>query len=366
MKTAIVHHWMTNMGGAERVLLEIHKLYPEADIYTSVYDPHAMPAFEGVDIKTTWLQKMPLRGKHQFWAPLRPLAFRMLNLKEYDLVISNDSSEAKNVRVRPDAVHISNNNTPIRYYWSHYHEYKADPGFGILNPLIRLVMPVFIWRLKKTDYKAAQRVDFFISNSSEIKRRVRKYYHRNSVVINPSVDVDRFLTAKKTKRNGYLIAGRQTTYKRFDLAVQACNELGLPLTVAGNGTEHEKLKEMAGPTITFKENVSDTEMVKLFHTHEAFIFPTEEDFGITPIEAMAAGMPVIAYEKGGVVDWMKPGVTGETFPEQTVESLTNVLKKFDPKDYKRKDLEGNAKRFSNERFQLELKEFVDSVTKDIR
>ena len=350
------------MTGGERVLYEMHQLYPDADIFTSVYDPHAMPAFEHVDVKTTWLQKMPWKYRHQFWAPLRPLAFRMLDLSEYDVVITSDSGEAKNVRVRKDAVHISYNNTPIRYYWSHYHEYKADPGFGKLNPLVRLVMPIFVWKLKKIDYKAAQKVDYFIANSSEIKRRVMKYYHRNAAVINPPVDASRFITDKKTERKGFLYAGRQTPYKRFDLVVQACTELGLPLTIAGDGTEHEKLKEMAGPTVTFKKDVTDAEMVELFHQHEAFIFPAEEDFGIIPIEAMAAGMPVLAFEKGGVVDWMTPGETGETFKEQTVESLVKALKKFDPKKYKREDLEANAERFNNERFRLEIKEFVDSVT----
>ncbi len=362
MKIAIVHHWLTNMGGAERLLLEMHKAFPDADLYTSVYDKHSMPAFEHIDVKTTWLQKLPfMRYRQQFWAPLRPLAFKMLNLKEYDLVISSDSAEAKNVRVRRDAIHVSYNNTPIRYYWSHYHEYKKDPGFGALNPIMRIIMPVFVHFLKKTDYKAAQKVDYFISNSSEIKRRVKKYYRRNSVVINPPVSVERFVTKGSHKRKGFLIAGRQTTYKRFDLAIEACNQLKLPLTVVGNGTEHEKLVRMAGPTITFKKDVSDEDMPDIFHSHEAFIFPAEEDFGIVPIEAMAAGMPVVAYEKGGVVDWMRAGTTGETFSEQTVGSLVKVLKSFKPKDYTQKDLLTNAERFSNERFQLEMKEFVEKV-----
>lgn len=362
MKIAIVHPWMTNTAGAERVLLEMHKLYPDADIYTSVYEAKAMPGFENVEVHTTWLQRMPFREKHQFWSPLRPLAFRMLDLKEYDVVITSDTAEAKNVRVRRDAVHISYNNTPIRYYWSHYHEYKRDPGFGALNPLVRVLMPLLVWQLKKVDYRAALRVDYFIANSSEIKRRVMKYYNRNAAVINPPVDVERFRKYKgKPKRKGFLIAGRQTPYKRFDLAIEACNELELPLTVAGNGSEHEKLKKIAGPTIRFEPDVSDPDMVKLFHEHEAFIFPAEEDFGIVPLEAMAAGMPVIAFEKGGVVDWMQPGKTGEVFPEQTVASLAKVLKEFNPKDYKKKDLDDNVNRFSNERFHLELKEFVDKV-----
>ena len=193
-------------------------------------------------------------------------------------------------------------------------------------------------------------MDYFIGNSSEIKERITKYYLRHADVINPPVEAERFITKSKGKRTGFITASRQSPYKRMDLAIKACNELELPLTVIGNGSEHENLKKMAGPTITFKTNVDDAELEKLFHTHEAFIFPAREDFGIVPIEAMAAGMPVIAFGEGGVVDWMKEGVVGETFPEQTVESLVKVLEKFDAKKYKKKDLEALGREGASVRF----------------
>lgn len=361
LKIAIVHDWLTNMAGAEKVLLEIKQAFPEADIFTSVYDPDNLPQFKDLDIKTTWLQKTPfLKYNHQFWAWLRPFAFRSLNLKDYDVIICTESAEAKNARGRKDALHISYNNTPIRYYWSHYTQYKSNPGFGKLNFIVRGILPIMVPPLRRIDYKAAQKIDYFIANSSEIKRRVMKHYNRNSTVINPPVDYKRFVPKKtSSKRSGYIIAGRQVAYKRFDLAIAACNRLGINLTVVGDGPEHEKLVAMAGKTIKFKTNVNDKQLVELFHSHEAFIFPAEEDFGIVPIEAMAAGMPVIAYAKGGVEDWMIEDKTGKTFNKQTVESLLKVLKNFNVKDYKKKDLLDNAQRFSASRFQKEIKKFVE-------
>ena len=349
------------MAGAERVLLEMHKLYPEADIFTSVYDPAAMPAFSEATVKTSFLQKLPaaLRYKHQLWAPLRPLAFKKLNLDDYDLVISSDSAEAKNVITRPDVVHISYNHTPIRYYWSHYQQYKADPGFGVFNPLVRLMLALLVRPLRSADYRAAQTVDYFIANSKTVKARINDYYNRDSTVINPPVDYSRF-SAKTSKRSGYIIAGRQTPYKRFDLAIQACSQLGLPLTVIGDGTEHDKLTAMAGPTVTFKRTVDDAEMAQLFAGGAAFIFPAEEDFGITPVEAMAAGMPVIAYARGGASDWMIEGATGTLFQEQTVDSLVEALRNFKPSDYKPADLVAQAKKFSPDSFRKSLKAFVDA------
>lgn len=363
MKVALVHPWLTNTGGAERLLLEVHKIYPDAPIYTSVFDAEAMPAFKDLDVRTTFMQKLPFwRFKQQVWAPLRPLAFRRLDLREFDVVITTEHADAKNVWVRDDAVHICYCNSPIRYYWSHYHEYKKDPGFGRLNPLIRLIMPPIVWWLRRVDFNAAQRVDYFMSNSTEIQRRVRKYYLRSSEVVNPPVEAERFSSTKKTGRTGFVAASRQTPYKRLDLAIQACNQLKLPLTVIGDGTEHERLKKMAGPTITMLGYVDDETKIKAFQSAEAFIFPAEEDFGIVPIEAMAAGCPVLAYGKGGVVDWMIPGKTGETFDEQTVESLVEALRQFKPDAYDKKLLVKHARAFEAQRFRKEIKAFVKKVT----
>jgi glycosyltransferase involved in cell wall biosynthesis len=364
MKIALVHPWLTNLGGAERLLLELHNLYPDAPIYTSVFDKSAMPEFAKLDIRTTWLQKLPFwRYEQQVWSALRPFAFRSLDLSEFDVVISVDTAEAKNVQVHGDAIHICYCNSPIRYYWSHYREYLADPGFGRANWLIRIIMPPLVWWLRRIDYKAAQKVDYFVANSSEIEKRVRQFYHRSSRVINPPVSVHRFVPPHNSshKRSGFVIASRQTPYKRVDLAIKACNELGLPLTVIGNGTEHEKLKAMAGPTIRMLGHTDDATLIRELQRAEAFIFPAEEDFGIVPIEAMAAGCPVIAYAKGGVVDWMKPGVTGEVFKEQNITSLKKVLKDFDSQAYDAKELIAHAEGFNGERFKREIDAFISSI-----
>lgn len=323
-----------------------------------------MPAFKDKDVRTTFLQKLPfLKFRHQLWSPLRPRAFRKLDLSEFDVVISVDTAEAKNVRVRKDAIHICYCNSPIRYYWSHYKQYKKDPGLGKLNFIAKLLIPIMVDPLRRRDYRAAQKVDYFIGNSDEVVRRIRKYYRRKAVTINPPVDAALFSAKKLPKKEGFIIAGRQTPYKRFDLAIQACNELELPLTVIGNGSEHERLKEIAGPTIKMLSDVDDKQLVKEFQKAQTFIFPTEEDFGIVPIEAMAAGCSVIAYAKGGVKDWMIEGKTGEVFHTQSVNSLKKVLLDFKPKKYKTKTLQDHAETFNPDRFRLEIKEFVGSVTK---
>ena len=358
MKVAIVHDWLTNLGGAERVVYQLHKLYPDAPIYTSVYEPSALPMFDDADVRTTYLQHFPFKHKHQLYASLRPRAFRKLDLSEYDVVISSSSAEAKQVQVREDAVHICYCHTPIRYYWSHYYDYINDPGMGLLNPFVRYAIPLFVPPLKKSDYKAAQKVTKFVANSNEVKKRIRKYYDREADVIFPPVDVERFKPTKKTKRSGFIIAGRQTPYKRVDLAVEACTELGLDLTVIGNGPEHGHLKRIAGPTIKFETNVSDEEMTSYFHKAEAFIFPPLEDFGIVPIEAMAAGLPVIAFKEGGAQDYVVKGLSGEFFDKQTTASLKKVLKNFKRSNYKEKEIIEHAQQFSNERFKLEVAEFV--------
>jgi glycosyltransferase involved in cell wall biosynthesis len=361
VKVAIVHDWLTNLGGAERVVYELHQLFPKAPIYTSVYDRAALPMFEDADVRTTYLQRFPFNHKHQLYAALRPRAFRKLDLSEYDLVISSSSAEAKQVIVRKDAIHICYCHTPIRYYWSHYTDYINDPGLGVLNPFARYALPVMIPFLRKSDYKAAQKVTAFVANSNEVKDRIKKYYDRDSVVINPPVDVERFVGSGAVKRSGFVIAGRQVAYKRIDLAVEACTKLGLDLTVIGNGPEHERLKRLAGPTIKFLTKVHDSDMPALFHKAEAFIFPALEDFGIVPVEAMAAGLPVIAFGQGGSLDYVVNGKTGLFFKEQTVKSLMSALKKFNQNDFSSSEIIAHARKFSDERFKLEIREYIDSL-----
>lgn len=366
-KIAIVHDWLTNMAGAENVVLALHKAFPDAPVYTSVYSSERMPAFKNIDVRTTYLQKLPkpLRRLHKFFPYLRVRAFRKLDLSHYDIIVSSSSAEAKQVqKSRPGQLHICYCHTPIRYYWSHYNEYKKDPGFGKFNWLVRLVMPLMVPALKKADYRAAQNVDLFLANSTEVQRRIEHYYKKPSTVLHPPVDVKRFMP-QKARDNYFVVLGRQVPYKRVDLAVRACNELGLPLKVYGNGSEHERLVEMAGPTVDFfgdrNSNASDKVVTKALEAAEGFIFPAEEDFGIVPVEAMAAGAPVIAYGKGGILDSVTDGETGVLFNEQTVDSLKKALRQFKAKKFLITVLRNRAKRFDESLFVMKIQNIVEQA-----
>lgn len=365
-KVAIVHDWLTNMGGAEPLVLELHKLYPDAPIYTSTFDRKNMPAFADIDIRTTYLDRwLPgfIRHKHILWPVLRAHAFRKLDMSQYDLIISSSTAESKAVKKHPGATHICYCNTPTRYYWSHYDEFKNSFHFGPLNMIIKPVIRPFVWWMRKLDLKAVAGVDHFMANSSEVQKRIKHYYNRDSAVVWPAVDVERFMKKSDAKRSGFVIWGRHVPYKRFDLAIQACNKLKLPLTVIGTGPETEHLKNLAGPTITFTGRVSDEELVSLAHSAEGFLFPGEEDFGIAPVEAIAAGTPVIAFSSGGARDYVIEGKTGTFFNKQTVGSLVNTMKKFKHNNYDETEMQTFAKQFSPTRFRREVKSFIKTHTK---
>lgn len=363
MKVALVYDWLTNMGGAEPMVLTLHKIFPKAPIYTSVYDKEKMPAFANCDVRTTYLQLiLPpfIRYKHVLWPVLRAYAFPKLDMSQYDLIISSASAEAKAVQKRPDALHICYCHTPTRYYWSHYNDFRRDFNFGPLTNLIRPFIPFFVRWMRKKDLASVRSVDYFIANSHETQSRIKKYYGRESTVIFPPVDVDRFLNKPKgaAKREGFLMWSRHVPYKRFDLAIEACNTLKLPLTIAGTGPETDRLKKIAGPTITFVGRVSDEEIVRLAHSHKAFLFPSEEDFGITPVEAMAAGLPVIAYGKGGALDYVVPDKTGILFKEQTVASVVAAIKEFETKTFNLETVQNQAKKFNEKYFIQAIEQFV--------
>ena len=362
-KVAIVHDWLTNMGGAERVVLAMHEAFPDAPIYTSVYEPAKLPLFDGLDVRTTKLQNWPkpLRRLHKFFPMFRVRAFRDLDLSEFDIILSSSSAEAKQVRkTRDDQVHICYCHTPIRYYWSHYAEYKRDPGFGRLNWLVRLAMPFIVPPLKRADYQAAQDVDVFVANSTEVQKRIREYYGKSSVVIHPPVDAERFTKLSKplAKRSGYVALGRQVPYKRIDLAVAACTSLKLPLTVIGSGSEHDRLVAMAGPTVEFVTDATDEAVAAYLASARGFIFPTEEDFGIVQVEALAAGTPVIAYASGGSEDIVKDGEGGITFDAQDSISLQNALMRAEKSSFDPAKLQRIAKRFHRSLFVTKIRKIV--------
>jgi len=363
-KIAIVHDWLTNMGGAENVALALAEAFPGAPIYTSQYTPEKMPAFAKLDVRTTYLQNLPgpLKKMHKFFPMLRVHAFRKLDLSEFDIIISSSSAESKQVRkTRSDQIHISYCHTPIRYYWSHYHEYKKDPGFGKLNWLIRLSMPLLVPPLKKADYKAAQAIDVFIANSDEVKNRIKQYYDRTAIVVYPPVDVNRFTPARE-RDNYYVALGRQVPYKRIDLAVSAATKLSVTLKVFGNGSSHEDLKAMAGPTVELYSDrfgdASDEKVTTALEHARGFIFPADEDFGIVQVEALAAGAPVIAYKKGGALDIVQDGESGVFFDSQTTDSVVAAIKKVEATAFLPGTLRRKAKRFEKSLFISKMRKIV--------
>ncbi|MSR89539.1 glycosyltransferase family 4 protein [Patescibacteria group bacterium] len=359
LRVAIVHDWLVGLGGGERVVQSLLKLFPQAEIYTSVYDPSKLRIFEGRKIHTTFLQHWPLAlKKHQLYSMLRPLAFESLDFSGYDLVISTCSAESKGVITPSETLHIAYLFTPTRYYWSGYRDYIAEPGFGPLNPLARLILKKSIKGLRQWDFAAAQRPDEIVSISSEVSERTKKYYKRPSPVIYPPVDTDQFIGQSSGKDNYYLVLGRLISYKRVDLAVRACTKLGLELVVAGKGPEEPALRKIAGPTVKFIKSPSDQEVRDLYANCKAFIFPGLEDFGITPVEAMAAGKPVICYGKGGATEAVIDGVTGIYHSQQTVASLVEAIQKFEKTSFDEKEIIKRAKLFSEDRFLNELGGYV--------
>lgn len=364
-KVAIVHDWLTNMGGAEPVVLELSDMFPDAPIYTSVYDKKKMTDFSNKDVRTTYLQKiLPsfIRYNHALWPVFRAFAFRKLDLSEYDVIISSSSAEAKSVRKKPGAIHICYCHTPTRYYWSHYDEFRKEFNFGVLTPLIRPFIPLFVKWMRKKDLQSIGGVDFFIANSEVTKSRIKQYYGRDSVVIHPPVETKRFIQNTKSERNGYLVWGRHVPYKRFDLAIKACEKLGRQLIIAGRGPDTARLKKMAGSNTTFLGRIDDNKLVELTHQTKGFLFPNEEDFGITAAEAMASGLPIIAYRRGGALDIVEDGKTGIFFDEQTVDSLVEAMRKFEKTEFSYNTLIQRSKRFDRNLFVTKIKKiFADYV-----
>ena len=362
LKVAIVHDWLVSYAGADRVVDQIRQVFPQAVIYTLVYDPGAFPEhFQKYDVRTTFVQKIPFAKKlYKNLLTLMPRAFESLDLTEYDLVISSSSSCSKGVITRPDTLHICYCHTPIRYVWSHYHEYLRHASF-----LKRLLIPRMLHSLRVWDFAAAQRVDYFLTNSKTCQDRIRKYYRRESQVMYPAVRMDP-VPAEKTDDGYYLMVGRFVHYKRFDLGIEACNQLKRKLIVAGGGDEEKALKKMAGPTVEFRSRVSDDGIRELYRHAKALIFPGEEDFGIVPVEAQSSGCPVVAYGRGGAGETVQDGVTGVLFAEQTAEDVVRAIQTLEEKHIgaDRARTQQAVQKFSEEGFRRELAEFVTKTLQD--
>jgi len=358
LKVAIVCDWLVGIGGAERVVLELHKMFPAAPIYTSQYAPSEIDWFKNADVRTTWLQHVP-KALRKFLPVLRAWTFSRLDLSNYDLVVSATGAEAKAVKTGVNTTHICYCFAPTHYYWSRYDAYIQSPGFGHLDWLARFGLKMLVGPMRRWDCRAAQRPDYLIGISTHIQKEIKKYYGRDSSLIFPPVDIERFKSEAKVARHGFVIAGRQTPYKRFDLAIAACTTLNLPLLVLGNGPEHQKLQRIAGPSVTFIDIPSDEEVATDLKKAEAFIFPGLDDFGIVAVEAMAAGTPVIAYKGGGALDYIIPGQTGEFFDIESVDGLKKALENFNSQTYKPTDLVNQAKKFSPHVFQENLRKIIE-------
>lgn len=365
-RIAIVCEFLTVMGGAEKVVLAMHEAFPEAPIYTALYNPGKLPEFNHADIRVSRLQRLPgfLRKTHRLFPTLAVKAFRDFDLSDYDIIVTSSYLNANQiVKSRPSQKIICYCHTPARYYWSHYELYRKEPGFGVLNPIIRLLMPIMVPRQRKLDYEAAQRVDTWIANSSETQARIKKYYGKQSTIIYPPVETSRFNPARQ-RGNYYVTLGRQLPNKRFDLAVAACTQLGVPLKVFGSGEMHDELVKIAGPAITFYTdrfgNASDAAVETALNNAKGFVFPSDEDFGIVSVEALAAGAPVIGYAGAGTRDIVQDGETGVLFNKQTVDSVAAAIKKAETLQFFPSKLNRVSKRFDKTLFITKIKKIVES------
>lgn len=365
MKVAIIHDWITNFGGAERIVLELHKLFPEAPIYTSIYDEKRMKQyFKGVDIRTSFIQKLPFAVKnYRYYLPLMPIAFEQFDLNEYDLVISSSSCCAKGVNVSAKTLHICYCHTPMRYTWDMYNEYCKG------NFVKKIIISSQIHKIRQWDRLSADRVDYFLANSNYVANRINKHYRRDAKVIYPAVNKQFYakkINDTKEDKKSYLIVARLVPYKKVNTVIETFDELGLPLKVVGDGPEKKKLIKMANSNINFLENLSEDKLMKEYQECRAFVFMAEEDFGMVMAEAQAMGKPVIAYKSGGASEIIIDGKTGILFKEQNNESLKCAVLQMEKcyEKFKPEEIRMNAQKFNEENFLKEIQKFINEKMKE--
>ncbi|OGI28555.1 MAG: glycosyl transferase [Candidatus Moranbacteria bacterium RIFOXYA12_FULL_44_15] len=360
MRIALVHDYLVQYGGAERVLECFCELWPQASIYTLVYDRNLMrEKFADKNIKTSFLQKIPFtRTRHRIFPPLMPSAIESFDFSNYDVVLSDSSSFAKGIITGPETLHICYMHTPMRFAWDDCQKYTQDfyfPGF------VKKIVPFFMNYIRVWDRVSADRPDKIIANSNFIAKRIKKYYKRDSTVINPPVTLDSFYAGEKTG-DYFLLVGRLMAYKRFDIVIEAFKILGLKLKIIGRGPELARIQKIAGDNgnIEFLGRLSDQELFKYYAECRAFIFPQEEDFGITAIEAMASGRPVIAYRGGDIPEHVEEGKTGMFFERQTPEDIAEAVRKMDSYEFNPEYIRSTVLKFDKEIFKDKIKKYVDS------
>lgn len=359
MKVAIIHYWLVNMRGGEKVIETILDLFPEADIYTHAHIPEKISEKINRRVSgTTFIQKLPRAGQYyQSYLPLMPYALEQLDLRKYDLVFSSESGPAKGVITRPDSVHICYCHSPMRYAWDMYHDYTER-----LPPLKKIIIAMLMHRLRLWDLATASRVDYFIANSSFVQKRIQKFYRRDSKVIHPPVDTDSFYLSN-TISDYYLMVGQLVGYKNTRLAVEAFNRNKKRLVIIGTGTELESLKKLANDNISFLGFQSFDVIREHYAKCKALIFPGVEDFGIVPVEAMASGRPVIALAKGGILDTVVDGKTGMFFFEPSTDSLNRAIEAFEHRisSFNPEEIRSHAVEFDSKAFKRDLSNFIEWV-----
>lgn len=354
MKVALVYDRVNKIGGAERVLETLHQIWPEAPLFTSVYNPQTAPWARKFKVIPSFLNKFPFAKKrHEAYPFLMPLAFESFDFNEYDVVVSVASEAAKGIVTQPQTLHICYCLTPTRYLWSGYQEYFQNKAFRFLTK------PIVAY-LRSWDKIAAQRPDIYLATCKNVKKRIKKYYGRDSEVIYPPMDTEKWqLPKKKEIKDYFLIVSRlDFGYKKVGLVVEAFNQLGLPLKIIGAGTQERRLRKMARKNIEFLGQLTDKELLGYYQRCQAVVFPQEEDFGLVPLEAQASGRPVIAFQKGGALETVIEGKTGLFFAPQTQGALIKTIEKFIISQFKPQDCRQNAERFDKKRFKKKIEGYV--------
>lgn len=361
MKIALAHDYLVQHGGAERVLQAFTEIFPDAPIYTLVYDREAMRgAFADRDIRTSFLQRYAwVRRNHRLFPLLMPLAIEEFDFSHFDVVLSDSSSYAKGAITGPGTLHLSYMHTPMRYAWDDCQKYTQDFGFPAW---IKKLVPFSVNPLRLWDKASADRPDRIIANSNFVARRIRKYYHREAAVIHPPVDTGRFFIAPREERGDYyLMVGRLIAYKRHDIAIEAFNRLKLPLKIIGRGPEEARLRRLAGPSVEFLGRVEDADLPGYYARAKGFIFPQEEDFGIVAVEAMASGRPLIAFRGGDIVEHLEEGRTGVFFDRQTAGAIEAAVRGFDPEAFDPEYIREHSLRFDTALFKERIREAVETA-----
>jgi glycosyltransferase involved in cell wall biosynthesis len=355
VRAAIAHEWIVTLGGSERVALEFHRLLPAAPIFTTVYDRARRPEFREVDVRPSFLQRIPsATRRYPQLLPLMPLAFSRFDTRGYDLVLLSSHAASKAIPKHPGQLHVCYCHTPMRYAWDLYDLYVNHSG---LNPAQRLAARVIFRSMRRWDRRSATHIDTFIANSENVRGRIRRYYGRDAVVVPPPIDCERFRPASPVS-DDFLVVSRLVPYKRVDIAVQAFSELGWPLRVVGSGVELRRLQAIAGPSVRFLGQLDDAALAAEYAAARALVFTANEDAGMVPLEAMACGRPVLAYGAGGALEVVVPEVTGAFYQEQTAASLVAALRAFQPETYDPAVIRAHAERYDRPRFRAAIAEVV--------